>query len=381
MAKILVIDDEKIIRDRLKKLLELDGHDAFVAEDGANGLEVFRREKPDIIFVDIKMPGMDGIEVLKRIRENSSKTEVIIITGHGGVETAIQALQQGAFDYITKPIEYDELEIDINKALAKQELERKLAEHVKSLEIANKRLKETQEQLIQSEKIAALGQLAAGVAHEINNPLTAITMNTAFLLDQIKDDEKKVRKLKTIEREADRAAAIVGSLLAFSRKSKGDKRETVRIDRVIDRFLEPLKHQLSLRNITAVCDLSGDLPMVKINVNQMEQVFLNLINNARDAMEEGGRITIRAKGRMSTDRIKEGRRMLLIEFSDTGQGIRPEDLQQLFMPFFTTKEAGKGVGLGLYVSRAIVADHGGEMGAESRPGEGTTFKIILPTEE
>lgn len=136
MAKLLVIDDEKIIRERLKKLLDLDGHRTYTAEDGQKGLEIFHKEKPEIVLVDIKMPGMDGIEVLKKIKEQAKVTEVIIITGHGGVDTAIQALREGAFGYIQKPIEYDELEIEIKRALEKQEMEKRLDEYVHNIEVA-----------------------------------------------------------------------------------------------------------------------------------------------------------------------------------------------------------------------------------------------------
>lgn len=119
MAKVLIIDDEQIIRDRVQKLLELDDYETFTAENGQKGLEIFHREEPEIAIVDIKMPGMDGIEVLKRIKEKSNKTQVILITGHGGVDSTIQALREGAFGYLQKPIDYDELEIEIKKALEK----------------------------------------------------------------------------------------------------------------------------------------------------------------------------------------------------------------------------------------------------------------------
>ena len=130
MAKILVVDDDKTLRERLKRLLDLDDHEIFIAENGMRGLEVFDKEGPEIVILDIKMPGMDGIEVLGKIKERSDVTEVIIVTGHGGVETAIEAMKGGAFGYIQKPIEYDELEIEIKKALEKQEMKKKLDEHV-----------------------------------------------------------------------------------------------------------------------------------------------------------------------------------------------------------------------------------------------------------
>ena len=154
MAKILLIDDEALIRDRMKKLLTLDDYEAFTAEDGKKGLEVFKKEKPDIVLLDIKMPGIDGIEVLKKIREQPEKTEIIMITGHGGVETAVEAIRAGAFGYIQKPVEYDELIIEIKRALEKQEMQRKLNEHVKNLELANAELEGLYEQLQREHEIA-----------------------------------------------------------------------------------------------------------------------------------------------------------------------------------------------------------------------------------
>jgi PAS domain S-box-containing protein len=140
MTKVLVIDDEKIIRDRMTKLLELDDYETFSAENGQKGLEIFYKEKPEVALVDIKMPGMNGIEVLKKIREDAKETQVILITGHGGVETAIQALKEGAFGYVQKPIEYDELEIEIKRALEKQEMQKRLDQYLGRLEIAHAEL-------------------------------------------------------------------------------------------------------------------------------------------------------------------------------------------------------------------------------------------------
>jgi PAS domain S-box-containing protein len=140
MAKVLVIDDEKIIRERMKKLLDLDDYETFTAEDGQKGLEIFHKERPEVALVDIKMPGMDGIEVLKKIKEESKETQVILITGHGGVETAIEALKEGAFGYVQKPIDYDALEIELNRALEKREMQKRLDQYVHRLEAAHAEL-------------------------------------------------------------------------------------------------------------------------------------------------------------------------------------------------------------------------------------------------
>ncbi len=140
MTKILLVDDEELIRDRMSRLLELDGYETFGAENGPAGLEICYKEKPDIALVDVKMPGMNGIEVLRKIKEKTKETEVIIITGHGGVDTAIEALREGAFSYVTKPVEYDELEIEIKRALERLEIQRSLDRHVKDLECVNAEL-------------------------------------------------------------------------------------------------------------------------------------------------------------------------------------------------------------------------------------------------
>ena len=154
MAKVLIIDDEQIIRERLQKLLELDGYETCTADNGQKGLEIFLREEPEIALVDIKMPGMDGIEVLEQIKKKSKKTQVILITGHGGVDTAIRALREGAFGYLQKPIDYDELEIEIKKALEKNDMQGKLDRYVNRLEAANRELENLNQQLQRNYEIA-----------------------------------------------------------------------------------------------------------------------------------------------------------------------------------------------------------------------------------
>lgn len=399
MTKILVIDDEQIIRERLKKLLELDGYEAHIAENGPKGLEIFKVQKPEIVLVDIKMPGMDGIEVLNEIKKIQNQTEVIIITGHGGIETAIEALRKGAFDYITKPIEYDELEIDIKKALEKQEMQKKLNEYVQHLEEMveerTRNLRETQDQLIQSAKMAVVGQLAAGIGHEINNPLNRITMNIQMMMDNQRLDEKTRKKIEIVDKSADRIAGIVKSLLSFSRKEGKENLSSVSINVLIEETLKLMEHQMMLSNIEVIKEFDPALPEIKAIPNQMEEVFLNLLNNAFHAMPEGGKLRIvTSRGVWTEDDEKKhprkrmddggaipvGKEIIGIKFSDTGSGIRAEHLSKIFTPFFTTREVGKGTGLGLYLVYTLVRNHRGEIEVESATGKGTTFTITLPTE-
>ncbi len=234
------------------------------------------------------------------------------------------------------------------------------------LEQANKEIKGAQAQLIQSEKLASLGQLAAGVAHEINNPLAVVAGRAEFLLMVGGKDPETTKGLKTILEQTVRASKIVGNLLEFSRQRKHEI-EPVDINPVVEKAVFLIKHQISLGNIQVFKELKGDLPKIMGNVNQLQQVFVNLITNANQAMPEGGKLTI------STALSQES---LVIKFTDTGRGIPKENLKKLFDPFFTTKESG--TGLGLSIIYGIIQAHNGTIEVESQVGQGTTFTIKIP---
>lgn len=228
-------------------------------------------------------------------------------------------------------------------------------------------MRETQEQLLQSEKLASIGQLAAGVAHEINNPIGVMLGFAQVLLKRVKEDDPTYKPLTTIEREGLRCKRIVQSLLDFARHSKPEPRR-VNVNDVIDASLE-LSHQSTRSNIHLIKEYSPNLPPVLADINQLQQVFLNILLNAYDAMSNGG--TLRIVTGLVMDRVD-------IAFSDTGVGIPPENLTRIFDPFFTTKEVGKGTGLGLSISYGIVEQHGGTIEVKSQVGEGSTFTVHLP---
>jgi signal transduction histidine kinase len=295
-----------------------------------------------------------------------------------------------------------------------KENQESLENYLESLESANKQLKQAQEELIRTEKLASIGRFAAGVAHEVGNPLGAILGYAGILQKEGMDREESKDYLKRIEKEIERINRIVRELLDFARPSKFEIKE-VEVNKVIESALSLLSYQKNFKNIETRLDLQHDLPMIKGDDSQLSQVFLNIILNAIDAMPNGGTLTIQTRThrlesldadrfhRIYTRRRKsdpmesdysnmrksdpfaallkkfsEGDRLVKIRFSDTGMGIKKEDLENIFDPFFTTKAPDKGTGLGLSISLRMVESLGGEIRVESEVGKGTAFEVYFP---
>jgi PAS domain S-box-containing protein len=226
-----------------------------------------------------------------------------------------------------------------------------------------------EEQLLQREKLSSIGLLAAGVAHEVNTPLAGISSYTQMLLQQVPETDSKRRMLEKIQTQTLRASGIVNNLLNFSRTGDTQFRE-VDLNRVLDDTLQLLEPQLRNSRFEIVRNYGADLPAAYGNASKLQQVFMNLVLNARDAMPQGGRLTIHTR-LVDTS--------LVVDLRDTGVGIAPENIARIYDPFFTTKEVGQGTGLGLALSYGIIQEHSGRIFVESRPGEGTHFTIKLPT--
>ncbi len=233
-----------------------------------------------------------------------------------------------------------------------------------------KKLEETHLQLVSSEKMASLGKLAAGIAHEINNPLGGILIYSSLLMEDLPPDDPKKPDLEKIVQEAGRCKEIVKSLLEFARQTE-PKKESVDINRAITGGLFFLENQALFHNIRITKRLDPSLPWVIGNAGQLKQVFLNIIINAAEAMHGSGELTI-------TTFPSPDHTSIFMEFTDTGEGIPEENLSRIFEPFFTTRDVGKGTGLGLATSYGIVESHGGKIGVKSKVQEGTTFTIELP---
>jgi len=262
-----------------------------------------------------------------------------------------------------------------------QEYTHSLEKTNRELENALKSLKETQAQLIQVEKMAAVGQLAAGVAHELNNPLGGILGYSQFALEKIdqkpirqftqEDTESFLQYLKDIERQTKRCRSIIQSLLKFSRASRKEEFEPTDINSVLKETFMFTRHQVAKSKVRLVEKLAESLPLINGYSGQLQQVFTNLILNAVQAMPEGGTLTINSK-------TGEDLKAVEISFTDTGEGIPEENLSKIFEPFFTSKKVGEGTGLGLSVSYGLIKNHGGEIEVRSKKGQGTTFTVILP---
>jgi two-component system NtrC family sensor kinase len=273
---------------------------------------------------------------------------------------------------------FDRMREQLQKAVAEnneftQRLEIKVAERTRQLSAAHQKL-------LQSDRLASLGQLSASVAHEINNPISGVLNLTMLMQRMLKEDGVPANRLDEFRKylgqviaETSRVGRIVSDLLAFSRRSK-PHRAPADLNQIVRTTLSVVAHKMKLNNVTVETRLAEGLPQVPCDQSQMQQVVLNLVLNAAEASQpkKGGHVLV------STQAASES---VVMKVSDDGEGIQPENLSRIFDPFFTTKPEGKGVGLGLAVSFGIIQAHGGDIEVESKVGAGTTFTIILPLQQ
>jgi signal transduction histidine kinase len=397
---ILVVDDDANNLAVVSDCLTEHNYTVLAAEDGESAVSRADYTLPDLILLDIMMPGIDGYETCRRLKRQESTRDIPVIFMSALAETGhkVRGLEAGAVDYVTKPFQQDELLARVEVHLSIRELNRRLKEANELLEarveartidlaVANRELKEeiaerqaAQEQLRQSQKMEAIGTLAGGVAHDFNNILTAIMGFGSILRVKLEGEAILSQYANNILIAAGKAAKLTHSLLAFSRKQIIEtKREEINeIVRTIDEIL----HRVIGEDIELRCSFAPEELVIMGDSGQIEQVLMNLAVNARDAMPAGGVLSIR------TERVELSEGLLdaslkpgsyaRITVSDTGCGIDEDIRQQIFEPFFTTKEVGKGTGLGLSIVYGIIRQHGGEVTVQSEVGKGTNIRIHLP---
>jgi len=445
---ILVVDDNPNNLGVLSEFLGEMGYEILVARDGESALQKANYAAPDLILLDVMMPGIDGFETCHQLQSQSDTNEipVIFMTALSDSPDKVKGLSLGAVDYITKPFQQDEVlarvqlhlklsalkqslatqncqlkrEIETRRAAEaalqklNQELEDRVALRTQELSQALEDLKHAQLHMVQGEKLAALGQLVAGVAHEINNPINFIAGNVSHANTYIQDllellteyqqafpegtpeiqdkaaeidieflQEDLSKVMRSMKLGADRIWEIVQSLCSFSR-SNDSKAKAVDIHTGIDSTLMILNSRLTAKPDRPAIDVIknyGELPLVNCYPGQLNQVFMNLLANAIDALEDGiqnGTLSQSSPQIHITTAVAPNNQVV-IKVADTGPGMAIEVQQQLFQPFFTTKPIGKGTGLGLSISHQVVTEaHKGKLECYSKSGQGTEFVIHIP---
>lgn len=491
--KILIVDDELLILRIISDILSKEGYEVKTAINYFNASQLLDGEKFDVVITDIRMPEKSGIDLLTHVREINSDIPVILMTGFATLETAVEAVKQGAHDYLTKPLDFNKLKrivsqsierfslLSSNKKLVRElqevnsNLEIKVSERTrellnilhsanesivttdneliiktvnpktieiyekdcvgkkldeligginfetiipkilknssyitkhevkygeKHLEISLSQLvdfdtkesfgvivitdditekKKLEIQLLQSAKMSAVGQLAAGVAHEFNNVLSGIVGYTSLAMSR--NDVEKIREdLNVVEKASNRAIEVVRKLLAFSRQ-KDEKYILSNIDELIDDSLSLVNNTLSKEGVKIIKHF-GKTPPVKVNQNEIQQVVLNMVINAKHAIDENLELSYEDKVIGVTTEAVDG--FVKMDISDTGIGIPSENIPKIFEPFFTTKDRNSkeaGTGLGLPITYAIIERHGGSIDVDSEIGKGTTFTIWIPFDQ
>ncbi len=382
--KILITDDEQVIVELTSLLLKKRGFEILTAQNGQECLEIVSQHQPAVILLDYMMPVMNGLDALKVIRANYPDCYVVMFTGKGSEEVAVQLMKAGAADYLQKPFSNQNLldridsvlsvrQVEIeNRQLLKEreflqreisewnsELEQRVLQKSRELELAHK-------EIILAEKLAALGHISAGMAHEIRNPLNSINLFAQILLSAPELDDENSEYAQKIIQEVERVDNILVQMLAAS---KGGAHGKVAVDltKTIDKVLRDYRVQIDAQQVEIATSIDRNPPTIQADPLEMEQIFTNLIGNALFEMPRGGRVTITLRSDAET---------LLIKVSDTGQGIPSKNLARVFDPFFTTKM--KGTGFGLSVVLRIINGCGGKISVDSVEGEGASFMIELP---
>ncbi len=375
---LLIIEDEPELRSYLVRALS-DEYRVASAADGETGLELAFKYHPDLILTDLMLPNIDGLEICERIKHHTdfSFTRIVLLTARIDEHSKMTALKNGADDFLTKPFSTTELHTRLTNLTNTQKLEKALEQHNRELHTALKDLKAAESKLLHSEKLNAIGSLASGLLHEVNNPLN-YTITAAQILQRdpdIKADEDKAEMVADILEGMDRIKTIVKDLHTFAYPEKADTRQAFVLMDAIRSALRFTAHEKG--TIEIKIKIPDNLKVVGSN-NHLVQVFINLITNATKALhgKQQGRIEIGCSPFINEQDAPDPQR-ILIHVRDNGSGIDKQTLSRIFEPFFTTRDIGEGLGMGLSISHTIIKNHGGSLNVSSEVGQFTEFNFDL----
>lgn len=384
MKKVLIVDDERPILEILDLSLTSEGYEVLTAENGEKALEIFEKQRPKLVLTDIKMPGIDGIEVLKRIKKIDDQVEVIVITGHGDMNTAVAALKYGASDFVTKPLRDEVLMVSIERAWKKIAMSEQLRDYTQNLEHKTEQykraLQKAQTEMIKAERLASIGETVASLAHCIKNISTGLGGGMYMVhTGMAKEKPNMIEEgWSMFQRNLERVSDLVLDLLRYARQTEPQLTPCMLNDivsdvvRVFKKYADD--NQTKLNKV-----LDPNLPEVYIELDSIQRMIGHLVSNAIDACiydadaSKKWKVTVTTRAETDADSGE----IIIIEVTDNGCGMTDEIKSHLFHKFFTTK-AGRGIGLGLLVTQKIIRDHGGEISVESEFGKGTTVLVRLP---
>jgi len=367
MVHVLVVDDERDFAELLAERLRTRGMDVRTAYSGHEALQAARLSPPEVVVLDVTMPGMSGLETLKGLRAEKPAPEVILLTADSTLDTAVAGMKGGARDYLVKPADIDTLVGAIGEA-----------EGRRMEALSRQRMSETA-------KLAAMGVLATGVAHEINNPLQ-VMLNEAGWIEEVlqeadmTDDSRReaLDSLELVRQQARRCKAITSKLLTL-RCALDTRGAASDLPTLVRALLETRKERLDALGVRVEESWAAGLENFRLPASEWEQVLANMIDNALDAMEAIKTATTMESAppilAIAGD-LYDGE--LQVSIRDTGCGIEEQLLTRIFEPFFSTKDVGKGIGLGLAICHGIIEAMGGNISVRSTPGHGSTFTISAP---
>ncbi|BBO89407.1 sensor histidine kinase [Desulfosarcina ovata] len=365
---ILIVDDEPDIRDVLTISLMDMGYLTLEAENAMQAFEVFIESSPEIVVTDIKMPGGDGIELLRKIKRENPETEVIMITGHGDMNLAIRSLKYEATDFITKPINVDVLDIALNRALEKISMRRKLQAYTRSLEQLVREKTELQDHL------ASLGLMIGSISHGMKGLLTSLEGGLYLVSSGLqKDNIERAREgCQAAANTAERIRKMVLDILYYA-KERQLQCKPVQVAAFTEALVAIVRPRADGFGIKLICHVAADVDTMDVDADYLQAALVNILDNAVDACLK----TTPAEAARIDLSVHADRETVVFTIADNGIGMDPETREKLFTLFYSTKER-KGTGLGLFIANRIVGQHNGSITVKSMPGKGATFTVRIP---